>query len=466
MFRPTSNPLIESLERRQLLAATHLRIDAGGSGFTGAGGKSWQADRGFAGGSAIVAPYEVGKTTEDKLFYTAREGTFGYSIAVTKGNYKLKLSFADSISTAAGQRRFSVSAEKQVILRNADLFASAGAKSAYTRNFNMTVRDGRLSLWFQGTRGSAIVSAIELIPVSPLGLEWTKIADAPITRFESMSASVGGKLYVMAGFNTPDIKTTKRSDVYDPAKGTWTQIADAPEALSHAGVATDGSRIYLAGGFVGDWKGVNTPVTDHVWIYNTGTNSWSAGRSLPSPRAAGALVRVGRKLHFFGGVDSGINDSGTHWVLDFRNGGKWKTAASLPNPRNHLGYVDDQGKIFAIGGQHRLDEERGNDTSVHAFDPATNSWHAIASLPAPQSHIHNSTFVWNDRITMIGGSTVGHVSIANLTQYDPKRSKWVTIGYLPGPRSAATAALLDGHIVVSGGTLTEISPQKTTWILK
>jgi N-acetylneuraminic acid mutarotase len=464
MFRATHRPIIEALESRQLLAATHLRIDAGGSGFIGAGGKSWQADRGFSGGSAIVAPYEVGKTSDDKLFYTAREGTFGYSLAVTNGNYKLRLSFADATSTAAGQRRFSVSAEKEVVLRNADLFASAGAKSAYVRTFNVTVRDGRLSLWFQGTRGNATVSAIELIPVSPLGLQWTKVADAPIPRFESMSASVGGKLYVIAGFHTADIRTTKRSDAYDPAKGTWTQIADAPEALSHSGVATDGSRIYLAGGFVGDWKGINTPVTNHVWIYNATTDSWSAGVSLPAARGAGALVRVGRKLHFFGGVDAGINDSGTHWVLDLR-GGTWKVAASLPNPRNHLGYVNYQGKIFAIGGQHQLDEANGNDTSVHVYDPSTNAWHAITSLPAPQSHIHNSTFVWNDRITMIGGSTVGHVSIANLTQYDPKRNKWVTIGYLPGPRSAATAALVDGHIVVSGGTLTEISPQKTTWIL-
>jgi N-acetylneuraminic acid mutarotase len=458
--------LIESLEPRQLLAATHLRIDAGGKGFIGTGGKTWQADRGFAGGSAIIAPYDAGKTTEDPLFYTAREGTFGYSLPVTKGNYKLKLLFADPTSIQANQRRFSVSAEKKEVLTNIDLFKSAGAKSAYTRTFNITVRDGRLSLWFQGIKGKAIVSAIELIPVSPLGLEWTKVADAPIPRFESMSASVGGKLYVIAGFHTADIKATKRSDTYDPTTGKWTQIADAPEALSHAGAATDGSRIYLAGGFVGDWKGVNTPVTNHVWIYDTQANKWTAGLPLPASRGAGALVRVGRKLHFFGGVDSRINDSGTHWVLDLRTPTRWTTVASLPDPRNHLGYINYQGKIFAIGGQHQLDEANGNDTAVHVYDPSTNTWHAITPLPAPQSHIHNSTFVWNDRITMIGGSTVGHVSIANLTQYDPKRGKWVTIGYLPGPRSAATAALVDGLIVVSGGTLTEISPQTTTWILK
>jgi hypothetical protein len=456
---------VEQLESRCLLAATHLRIDAGGSGFTEASGKGWSADRGFTGGTVVTAPFAVDGTDADAMFSTARVGTFGYSLPVTPGNYKLKLLFADGESTKVGQRLFTVTAEKKTVLSNFDIFNAAGAKSAVTKTADVTVRDGRLSLWFQSKRGEAMVSAIALLPVSPLGLQWKQVASAPIPRFESMSAAVNGKVFTFAGFHTNDIRTTKRSDAYDPATDQWTQISDAPEALSHAAVATDGARVYLAGGFVGDWKGVNTPVTNHVWIYNTSANAWSAGLDLPAPRAAGALVRVGRLLHFFGGVDSGIRDSGSHWVLDLRKPTAWKSAAAMPNPRNHLGYINYEGKIFAIGGQHQLDEENGNDTRVDVYDPASNTWRAVAKLPAPQSHIHNSTFIWGGRITMIGGSTVGHTSLANLTQYDPKRNKWVTIGYLPGPRSAAAAGLVGDKVVVTGGTLTEISPQTTTWIL-
>ena len=456
----------ESLEPRRLLAATHIRIDAGSAtSFIGAGGKTWQSDRGFSGGSTIAAAYSVKNTSEDPLFASARIGTFGYSIPINNANYKLKLLFCDPTSTRPGERTFSVSAERTGLLKEFDIFKVAGNNSAISKSFNITVRDGRLSLWFQGVNGDAILSGFELTPVSPLGLQWTEVAPAPMPRFESMAASVNDKLYVFAGFRTSDIKATTRSDVYDPATNSWSRIADAPEPLSHAGVATDGPLAYFAGGFVGDWKGVNTPVTRRLWIYNTLTDKWIAGPPLPAPRGAGALVRVGRKLHFFGGVDSAINDSGSHWILDLRHPTKWKSAAALPDPRNHLGYINYQNKIFAIGGQHKLDETNGNDTRVDVYDPTTNKWHTIARLPAPQSHIHNSTFIWNGRITMVGGSTTDHISIANLTQYDPKRNKWVTVGYLPAPRSAATAGVVDRHIVVSGGTPTTINPQTTTWIL-
>src|SRR5262249_52541466 len=163
------------------------------------------------------------------------------------------------------------------------------------------------------------------------------------------------------------------------------------QALSHTGAATDGPYVYLAGGFAGDWKGPQTPVTRNVWRFDTRTNTWSAFTQLPQARGAGALVRVGRKLPFFGGVNTVIKDGPEHWVLDLRRPGKWVSAAPLPNPRNHLGYTELNGQIWAIGGQHELDETDGNDNSVHVYDPPTDRWFAMASLPLPHSHTHNST---------------------------------------------------------------------------
>lgn len=459
-------PLIESLEPRRHFAATHVRIDVGASvPFVGTGGKTWQADRGGEGGTIVAGNFPVAGTTEDKLFQTYRTGAaFGYSLPVAKGNYRLRLYFVQPTTNPADVRTFHVSAERTRVLSTYKL---ATPQTAVSRTVNVTVRDGRLSLWFQGIKGTeAMVSAIELIPVSPLGLEWTQLAPTPLRRFEALSAAVNGKLYMFGGFHTSDIKTTTRGDAFDPATNTWTQVADVPELLSHAGVATDGPRIYFAGGFTGDWKGANTPITRIVRVYNTSTNSWSTIAPLPQARAAGALVRVGRKLHFFGGLDSFINDSGTHWELDLRTPTRWKTRAPMPNPRNHLGYTEYMGKVFAIGGQHRLDEHHGNDTAVHAYDPVANRWNAVVSLKMPRSHTHNSTFVWGGRITMIGGSTQEHTSLADLTQFDPKRNRWVTIGYLPAPRSATSSQLVSDQIITVGGTPTNIDPRAETYSLR
>ena len=70
--------------------------------------------------------------------------------------------------------------------------------------------------------------------------------------------------------------------------------------ITHGAVAVDDSTIYIAGGFVGPHPG---PQTDHVWKYDTVTRTWSAGPALPGARGAGALVRLGRELHFFGGTE-------------------------------------------------------------------------------------------------------------------------------------------------------------------
>ena len=40
----------------------------------------------------------------------------------------------------------------------------------------------------------------------------------------------------------------------------------------------------------------------HVWRYDTVKDIWTSMLQLPVNRSAGALVRVGRKLHFFGGL--------------------------------------------------------------------------------------------------------------------------------------------------------------------
>ena len=39
--------------------------------------------------------------------------------------------------------------------------------------------------------------------------------------------------------------------------------------------------IYLAGGYVGDWVGLSSPVTRHVWRYDTVHHTWTPMLSLP-----------------------------------------------------------------------------------------------------------------------------------------------------------------------------------------
>jgi N-acetylneuraminic acid mutarotase len=456
-----SRPLFETLESRRLMAATRLRIDVGGDGVTESSGKVWQADRGYTAGVTAGAG--------DDLYASRRYGNFSYSLPIKSGTYKVKFLFFEPTHSSAGQRVFDVVAERKTILNDFDIAAAGGANTPVVKTATVTVKDGRLNLWFQSVTDNAIVSGIEVTPIQSgpgpqSGLTWKQVADAPENKFESMGDVVNGKLYVIGGYINASIKTTAQVTSYDPAVNRWRLLGDMPEKLTHSGTANDGSFIYLAGGYVGDWQGATTAVTRHVWRYDTATDTWTPMISLPANRAAGALVRVGRKLHFFGGLDQKKRDMGDHWVLDLRHPTKWITAQSMPNPRNHLGGIETGGKIYAIGGQHDLDEDHGNDAEVDAYDVVTGAWSPVASLPRVTSHVHNATFVLGGEVMIAGGSTTGEASISDILEYSPATNAWRTAGELPVALSATVADVLNGHIIVTGGTSSSSQPRNDTWI--
>lgn len=109
-------------------------------------------------------------TSSDVLYQTYRRsstvgGSFGYSIPVANGTYTVKLHFAEIYHTAAGKRKFNVTAEGAAWLSNYDIFAAAGAsKRAVTAIKTVTVSDGFLTLNFASLIDRACVSAIQVLP--------------------------------------------------------------------------------------------------------------------------------------------------------------------------------------------------------------------------------------------------------------------------------------------------------------
>src|SRR5438477_638043 len=196
---------------------------------------------------------------------------------------------------------------------------------------------------------------------------WISRSPCPLQRFEAVGGAAAGKLYQSSGYYTlgTHILATAECDAYDPITNTWQRLADVPQPISHCGQVADEDNpndpvFWLAGGFLGDHPG---PSTTEVWKYDINNNTWSAGPPLPDQRGGGALVKLGRELHYFGGVirQNGvyIQDFGTHWAFNLDTDTAWRTTttdghilAPMPNPRNHTGGTVLNGKIYAIGGQH------------------------------------------------------------------------------------------------------------------
>jgi len=244
---------------------------------------------------------------------------------------------------------------------------------------------------------------------------------------------------------------TRRADAYDPATNTWSPVADLPKGLSHAGLAVDGSNIYIAGGYPAQGDGTGqTFQTNAVWKYDTSANTYTAIRSLPAGRGGGALVRLGRNLHFFGGSGKGRTDTGTHWALNIDNPTAWTTLAPMTLARNHLGGAALNGKIYAVAGQTGQDGSSICRNNVDVYNPTTNAWTAVASLPQILSH-HNA-FVMGGRILAVGGKTAHNgARLANVTAYDPATDSWTELTPLPVAKTQGVADEFNGVIYQTTG---------------
>lgn len=304
-------------------------------------------------------------------------------------------------------------------------------------------------------------------------LTWEKPgADAPLGLMEAQGLALNGKLYVFGGFYNEPLDATLQSKVYDPATNTWTSLAPLPEDVTHAGQATDGKFIYLVGGFVGKYPGTST---DKFWKYDVTNNLWSEGPLLPDKRGAGALVFLERALHYFGGVMKNADgayekDYGDHWVLQLDNPNPtWKSAAPLPNPRNHMGGATAGGKIYAVGGQHLWDQLSGNQSSVHVYNPAIDTWKEVAPLPVPKGHVTANVLERNGRVIVISGIANGDGSrcpgcgevVATIEEYDPATDTWTVLTPLPKPRQSPVSGIIGDQLIVAGGSV-----KATTWIGK
>jgi len=300
------------------------------------------------------------------------------------------------------------------------------------------------------------------LPTSARGVDgclWDSIAPAPIARIEGPSVVVDDEVYVFGGFFNQALRATEQVHKYDPVLNTWTRLADMPETVTHAGFAVDGHTVWVVGGFRGNHPG---PVVASVRKYDILSDSWSNGPALPAPRGSGGMARLGRELHYYGGVSTDKEtDLGDHFVLDLDNPVGWTSAAPMPVPRNHFGSAELGGRAYAVGGQFRHEDDPEDITNVHAFDPVTGMWSEVASLPFGRSHTEPGTFVMGGRLIIVGGRAngIGNPALPDISAYDPVLDTWTALPPMPVGLVAPIANAYADRIFISSGGIGPVQPQ-------
>jgi Malectin domain/Glycosyl hydrolase family 30 beta sandwich domain len=153
-------------------------ISAGGSG-----SGSFQADNYSLGGNSNTATVTDAITTSgvsnpapQAVYQGQRYGNFSYVFSPLQAgaSYTVRLHFAETYWSNAGQRVFNASLNSSRVLTNFDIIAATGAKDqAIVEQFTTTAdSSGQITIQFSTVVDNAMVDGIEIIPVggTPTGL--------------------------------------------------------------------------------------------------------------------------------------------------------------------------------------------------------------------------------------------------------------------------------------------------------
>jgi N-acetylneuraminic acid mutarotase len=145
--------------------------------------------------------------------------------------------------------------------------------------------------------------------------------------------------------------------------------------------------------------------------------------------------------------DAAIDDSDSGVPEDAL--GVWTALADLTEPRQETAVVELGGEIYLIGG---YDEQQRIVPAVEAFNPATNTWRAVAALPIAIHHVNAA--VTGDRIYIAGHlGPDGFNAGGAVFEYDPAQDAWTQKTSMPAgrERGASAVAVAGGNIFVFGG---------------
>ncbi|QDT05492.1 N-acetylneuraminate epimerase precursor [Rubripirellula lacrimiformis] len=209
---------------------------------------------------------------------------------------------------------------------------------------------------------------------------------------------------------------------------------------------------------------------------NSGVSVGPTGLAeLPEELTSFGAAIAGNRLFVYGGHTGDAHSYSTEeqsnrlWSLDLSQGdsAKWQELASGPRLQG-LALVAHGDRVVRIGGFSAVndlgdDHELHSQTSVASYDPATNQWSDLASLPEPRSSLDAA--VIGDKVYVFGGwkldgdsDTSEWLQTAYCLDLSNPSAKWQATAQPPFKRRATSVAAFDGKLYVIGGMRPEGGP--------
>lgn len=137
---------------------------------------------------------------------------------------------------------------------------------------------------------------------------------------------------------------------------------------------------------------------------------------------------------------------------------RWTRLATLPEARHHIALATAGGLLYGVGGFSGGFPNWQAQASVYVYDPAANRWRDGVDLPAPNAEGVVATVA--GKIHVVGGRVRAtadarhfhtHADTAQAQVFDPASGRWSAIADAPTARNSAASAVIDGRLYVVGG---------------
>jgi subtilisin-like proprotein convertase family protein len=267
---------------------------------------------------------------------------------------------------------------------------------------------------------------------------WTASTVLTTPALDKPVAVVGTNLYAFSGVENGAIVSA--SQKFDGT--TWTAIAPMPISVEFPSAVSDGTNIFIMGGAI---TGTGAPQNTN-YRYNVATNTYTALATSASATWSHTAVFLSGKIYKIGGIAAAPSNAVNIYDIATNT---WTVGAAYPQNAGFVSAIAANGFIYTAGG---IDAAGSNKT--YRYDPVANVWNDAAIADLPASRWGAATAFYRGGFVLAGGYTGGDLT-ANISttaiSWDPLTNAWTTIASMPSDRSRMTGTILNDAFYVVGG---------------
>jgi len=279
-----------------------------------------------------------------------------------------------------------------------------------------------------GFDGSSYLNTVE--EYNPANNSWTVKTGMYTPRSDFGIACVGGKIYVMGGYNGATLRSVES---YDPNTDTWTKVADMPTARSNFGTGVVNGKITVMGGICG------TDNLKAVEEFDPSTGKWTVKNNLRDWNSDFSVSEANGKLYISGGKNSTqITEYNPLTCSEVK-------AVELPSMVYGHASVVLNGNVYILGGFVNSSYSNQN----LCYSPQKDGWIEETSMLSERAFF--TAEIVNGKIYIFGGQDINCSPVNTVEEYDIATGTWSPCPPMSERKTYLTSGVIDGKIYVCGG---------------